>query len=90
MKQYALFISTILFISACSPENRDPLENYYNSVKEDSPYQCDGREYCSEMDSYEEAKYFLDNCPNMKMDGDNDGIPCEKQFSQSQTELIAR
>jgi len=45
-------------------------------------YQCDGRQYCSEMDSYEEAVFFLKNCPNVKMDGDNDGIPCEKQFSR--------
>jgi len=44
-------------------------------------YQCDGRQYCSEMSSYEEAKYFIENCPNTKMDGDNDGIPCERQFS---------
>lgn len=43
-------------------------------------FTCDGREYCSQMHSYEEAKFFLDNCPNTKMDGDNDGIPCERQF----------
>ncbi|WP_330165198.1 excalibur calcium-binding domain-containing protein [Pectobacterium versatile] len=22
--------------------------------------------------------FFLQNCPNPRMDGDNDGIPCEK------------
>ncbi|MDD5228014.1 MAG: excalibur calcium-binding domain-containing protein [Methylococcales bacterium] len=32
------------------------------------------------MNSYEEAKFFLDNCPDNRMDGDHDGIPCEKQF----------
>lgn len=45
-------------------------------------YKCDGRQYCSQMGSYEEAKYFIQHCANMKMDGDNDGIPCERQFSQ--------
>ena len=45
-------------------------------------YKCDGRQYCSQMKSYEEAKYFLDNCPNTKMDGDGDGIPCERQFGR--------
>lgn len=45
-------------------------------------YQCDGRQHCSQMNSYEEAKYFIENCPNTKMDGDNDGIPCEKQFGR--------
>ena len=43
-------------------------------------YECDGRTYCSQMNSYEEAKFFLDNCANKKLDGDHDGIPCEKQF----------
>ncbi len=43
-------------------------------------YHCDGRQHCSQMNSYEEAKWFLDHCPNMKMDGDGDGIPCESQF----------
>ena len=45
-------------------------------------YECDGRQHCSQMSSYEEAKYFIENCPNTKMDGDNDGIPCERQFGR--------
>jgi hypothetical protein len=40
-------------------------------------FRCDGRQYCSQMTSWEEAKYFVRNCPNTKMDGDHDGIPCE-------------
>ncbi len=61
--------------------------NYKNKV--DNPqieppnnhFECDGRVYCSDMKSYEEAKFFVDNCPNTKMDGDHDGEPCESQFS---------
>jgi len=45
-------------------------------------YKCDGRQHCSQMKSYEEAKYFIQHCPNTKMDGDNDGIPCERQFGR--------
>ena len=45
-----------------------------------SQYKCDGRTYCSQMTSCEEAKFFLRNCPNTRMDGNNDGIPCEKQW----------
>ena len=45
-------------------------------------YRCDGRTYCSQMTSCEEATWFLKNCPGTKMDGDNDGIPCEKQWCQ--------
>ncbi|KAF5045813.1 Excalibur calcium-binding domain protein [anaerobic digester metagenome] len=43
-------------------------------------FRCDGRTHCSQMTSCEEAKFFLDNCPGTVMDGDNDGIPCEKQW----------
>jgi micrococcal nuclease len=41
---------------------------------------CDGRRYCSQMTSCEEATWFLKNCPGTKMDGDNDGVPCETQW----------
>ena len=46
----------------------------------DSPYRCDGRTRCGQMHSCEEAKYFLDHCPNTEMDGDHDGVPCERQW----------
>jgi len=43
-------------------------------------FRCDGREYCSQMTSCEEATFFLENCPGVKMDGEGDGIPCENQW----------
>src|SRR6266508_344273 len=43
-------------------------------------FRCDGRTRCSQMTSCAEARYFLNNCPGVKMDGDNDGIPCEGQW----------
>lgn len=43
-------------------------------------FTCDGRQHCSQMRSCEEAEYFLNNCPNVKMDGDQDGEPCEDQW----------
>jgi len=45
-----------------------------------SSFRCDGRTRCPQMTSCEEAKFFLAHCPNTKMDGDGDGIPCEGQF----------
>jgi hypothetical protein len=45
-----------------------------------SPWKCDGRTHCSQMSSCAEATFFLKNCPGTKMDGNNDGIPCEKQW----------
>lgn len=49
-------------------------------TKKANMFKCDGRQHCSQMKSYEEAKFFIQNCPNTKMDGDSDGIPCERQF----------
>ena len=43
-------------------------------------YQCDGRTRCPQMSSCEEAMFFIRHCPDTKMDGDNDGIPCEDQW----------
>jgi len=43
-------------------------------------FHCDGRQYCSQMTSCEEAMFFLENCPDVKMDGGGDGIPCERQW----------
>jgi len=57
-----------------------PITAPHKSTKPNSSYNCDGRTYCSQMTSCEEATFFINNCPNTKMDGDNDGIPCEKQW----------
>ncbi|WP_409559394.1 cold shock domain-containing protein [Accumulibacter sp.] len=52
-----------------------PNENTRSSV-----FQCDGRTHCSQMTSCAEATFFLKNCPNVKMDGNHDGVPCEQQW----------
>jgi hypothetical protein len=54
---------------------------------ETGPFRCDGRTHCSQMTSCEEAYYFLEHCPGVKMDGDRggrgDGVPCERQWCGS-------
>ncbi len=49
-----------------------------------SQFRCDGRTHCSQMKSCAEAKYFLQNCPGTKMDGDGNGVPCERQWCTSE------
>ncbi len=44
-----------------------------------SRYSCTGKQHCSQMSSCAEAKFYIQNCPNTKMDGDGDGVPCERQ-----------
>lgn len=43
-------------------------------------FTCDGRTHCSQMRSCAEATYFIRHCPNTKMDGNHDGVPCERQW----------
>ena len=62
---------------------QDTYTEVSDTTVESSSYQnftCDGREYCSQMTSCEEATYFINNCPNTKMDGNHDGVPCERQW----------
>ena len=71
--------------TASTQESREsPIQSAVERPKTESPnssaYKCDGRTYCSQMTSCEEAKFFLKNCPGVKMDGDGNGIPCEKQW----------
>lgn len=45
-----------------------------------SAFRCDGRTRCAQMRSCEEATFFLRNCPGVEMDGNRDGVPCERQW----------
>lgn len=50
------------------------------STQPNETFQCDGRTHCSQMTSCAEATFFIRNCPGTKMDGNNDGVPCESQW----------
>jgi len=49
-------------------------------IKHIERFHCEGKVWCSEMSSYAEAVFYIQNCPGTKMDGDGDGQPCERQF----------
>ena len=51
-----------------------------SGVVDAKAFKCDGRRRCAQMNSCEEAKQFIRNCPGMEMDGDRDGIPCEQSL----------
>jgi len=55
-------------------------ENSQNIRQPSSNYSCEGKTHCSQMVSCEEAQFYISNCPGTKMDGDGDGIPCERQW----------
>lgn len=67
--------------SLFSPSKLSQSETSSTSVvAQPNQFTCDSRQHCSQMHSYEEAVYFINHCPGTKMDGDNDGEPCEDQF----------
>nr|WP_319548742.1 excalibur calcium-binding domain-containing protein [Desulfogranum marinum] len=79
----ALLVSGTLFVPASEaiPNIHTSLSTQRVIKKATSgTYQCKGKVYCSEMTSCAEAKFYLRNCPGTKMDGNHDGIPCEKQW----------
>lgn len=41
-------------------------------------FTCSGKRYCREMTSCAEARFYLEQCGLSRLDGDGDGIPCEK------------
>ena len=43
-----------------------------------SGFTCAGKRYCREMASCEEAKFYLTQCGVSSLDGNKDGVPCEK------------
>jgi hypothetical protein len=59
-----------------------PPHNSMQAVERASPFRCDGRTHCSQMTSCAEATYFIEHCPDTKMDGDDDGVPCESQWCE--------
>jgi Excalibur calcium-binding domain len=46
-------------------------------VKRASGFQCSGKTKCKEMDSCEEAYFYLKKCGVSRLDRDHDGVPCE-------------
>ncbi|WP_323013915.1 SH3 domain-containing protein [Devosia sp.] len=50
----------------------------YGVVQRQSEASCPSRRYCTQIDSCEEARWYLANCSwGHRLDGDNDGVPCE-------------
>jgi cold shock CspA family protein len=61
------------------PAPSDELVSPARQTRYEQHFQCEGKQHCSEMLSCDEAKFYLKNCPDVMIDGDNDGIPCERQ-----------
>lgn len=61
-------------------QNASP-HNVSTAIEKPSNNQCGAKHYCKEMHSCDEAKFYLNQCGLSRLDGDGDGVPCEKLCS---------
>lgn len=87
VKQYQAFNNppTENDVPALTNGNIEPNVIYETKAPTQSPvtqaFKCEtGKTHCSHMRSCAEATFYIQNCPNTQMDGDDDGIPCESQW----------
>jgi cold shock CspA family protein len=73
---YLYFVSR----SSTSARSDETEVSLAESATTDRQFACRGRTRCTQMTSCEEATWVLKHCPNVEMDGDRDGIPCEQQW----------
>ena len=57
---------------------RAPVTTPLASNAASTSYSCSIRKTCGQMSSCAEAQFHLNECGNRRLDGDNDGVPCEK------------
>ena len=86
-KQYQEFneAPAIDEVPVLTNEDIQPMPMYETKVRTQATatpsFQCEaGKTHCSHMSSCDEATFYIQNCPNTQMDGDGDGIPCERQW----------
>jgi cold shock CspA family protein len=82
-----LICVVIIFVYSKVSKEKSVVENIKiptvetQSIEQKEQFQCQGKIWCSQMSTYEEAIFYLQNCPGTRMDGDGDGNPCEQQFN---------
>lgn len=79
-KQYQEFneAPAIDEVPVLTNEDTQPMPMYETATPR---FQCEaGKTHCSHMSSCAEATFYIQHCPNTQMDGDGDGIPCERQW----------
>ncbi|MDJ0846813.1 MAG: thermonuclease family protein [Myxococcota bacterium] len=61
-----------------STRNEAPARDAAPARRRDAPLACGSKRVCGEMASCEEARFHLETCGLSRLDGDGDGVPCEK------------
>jgi hypothetical protein len=69
--------SAVAPVNAQAPMNADAPVNAEEAIPR---FACAGKTRYHQMTSCEEATFYLHNCPGVQIDGDGDGVPCEKEY----------
>jgi hypothetical protein len=71
-------IALVLLSTNPAPAGFSPARDFDGSQIAAS-YSCSPRKLCGAIGSCDEARWYLKNCSwGPKLDGDRDGVPCEK------------
>lgn len=71
MKYLGLIL--LLLVSGCGPDPSSSSSSSSNTTFA----ACGTKTTCSQMQSCSEAYYFLNTCGINRLDGNNNGVPCE-------------
>ena len=73
--------------SRCRPPRKPSLSTSAGTASQIVPedkdrssatFTCGDKKYCGDMTTCAEAKFYLNECGLSRLDGDKDGVPCEK------------
>lgn len=84
----ACAIAAVSYVRISHPDSSveasvNKLVSHRDALREHPEFTCSVKKtHCSEMSSCAEAYFYQERCGGTEMDGDNDGIPCEKQWCQ--------
>ncbi|RPA35243.1 excalibur calcium-binding domain-containing protein [Shewanella frigidimarina] len=81
-KQYQKMTATPVLTNADVEQMEwTPTVSKPSLINQQPQFRCEaGKTHCSQMRSCAEATFYIRNCPGTEMDGDGDGVPCERQF----------
>lgn len=63
--------------SVAPPSNTQKEKAVDNESATGSGYTCGSKTKCAQMESCEEAMFYLNTCGLSRLDRDKDGVPCE-------------
>lgn len=76
----SVIIFYLVFYSAALIYDNYKHSPTFVSHKKSDGFSCENGyyKYCRDMSSCREAKYYFNQCGISRLDGDNDGVPCER------------